>query len=257
MINVEYIDHMGMDLSVVNAARVSFHKTSKELVKNDISLIQYLARGMSKAERDKILQEALAANDRETLLDCFERLDADPHWSPFAHTCVSLRVKAPIFVARQLGKHQIGLVWNEVSRRYVDGEPEFYETKGLRKRAENVKQGSSAEYIGNGEAHRIEILNTVRLHHDMSLNYYRWLLDEGASPEQARMYLPQSMMTEWIWTGSMLAFARVCRQRLNPHSQGYPDKTETYAVAKMIEDIVEPLFPVSWKALKRYQVGDE
>lgn len=218
---VELIDHMGTDLTVVNAARVSFDKESewyfddgcsKMLQAKDFSLINYLAR--------------------------------HNHWSPFAHTSIQLRVTAPIFVARQLVKHQVGGVWNEVSRRYVDDEPVFYFPDKWRKRAENVKQGSSDETTN-------KILFNDGIYDwspEQSVNHlvdhYKQLLSFGVAPEQARMILPQNMMTSWYWTGSLMFFYRVWKQRSDSHAQ-----METQEVAKQIADVCEELFPVSWKAL--------
>ena len=204
--HVEYIDHMGTDLTVVNAARVSFNNESEELDNKDRKLIRYLA-------------------DHE-------------HWSPFAHPQISLRVKAPIFVARQLGKHQVGFAWNEVSRRYVSSEPEFYWPDKWRKKADNAKQGSSDEEyksrdIAWSENH-LKGLYTI----------YNKMVLGGCSPEQARMVLPQATYTEWIWTGSLLAYSRMCKLRLDSHTQ-----KETQEVAQMISDIINPLFPVSWEYL--------
>jgi thymidylate synthase (FAD) len=203
--NVALVDSMGTDLSVVNAARVSFSKTSDVLTSKDENLIGYLAK--------------------------------HNHWTPFAHTAISLRIKAPIFVARQLGKHQIGLVWNEVSRRYVDDAPEFYYPKGWRGRAASVKQGSSDTLVEGARN------SAVRANME-ALAAYTELLDKGVCPEQARMVLPQSMYTEWIWTGNVASFARVCKLRLDPHTQ-----KETRDVAVLISNICESLFPTSWKAL--------
>ena len=219
---VNYIDHMGSDLRVVNAARVSFDKVSTwervsdndpyeaaivdVLSKKDVKLIQYLAK--------------------------------HNHWTPFGHCQATFRIKAPIFVARQLGKHQVGMVWNEVSRRYVDNEPEFYEPEVWRKRADNVKQGSSDEEFHDGDLvwldNHVKGLKTI----------YLKLVDKGCCPEQARMVLPQSMYTEWYWTGSLAAWARVCRLRLDPHTQ-----RETQEVAKMLDKEMVKLYPISWKAL--------
>lgn len=194
---------MGDDLRVANAARVSFAKESEEFNDKDAKLINYLAK--------------------------------HGHWSPFSHCFLTFRIKAPIFVARQLQKHQVGLAWNEVSRRYVDSEPEFYVPDGWRKRAENVKQGSGDEVvegISNGSVNR------------WCLEVYRNMLEDGVCPEQARMVLPQSMMTEWYWSGSLYAFARVCKQRLDPHAQ-----LETRQVAGQIGSICADKFPTSWDAL--------
>ena len=205
---VEYIDHSGSDLMVVNAARVSFHKESAQLGESDEKLIKYLAE--------------------------------HKHWTPFSHPQVTFRIKAPIFVARQLFKHKVGLTENEVSRRYVDETPEFY-FPVLRQRPDNgMKQGSKDEFPVN-----LELCETI-------INYittrageaYDLLIREGVAPEQARMILPQSMYTEWYWTGSLAAFARVCSLRLDPHAQ-----QETAEVARLISVKMEHLFPISWKYL--------
>lgn len=219
--SVEYVDHMGSDLSVVNAARVSFAKES--------SYIDAEAGGFLLSDKDAKLISYLAKHN---------------HWSPFAHNSISLRIKAPIFVARQLVKHQVGLVWNEVSRRYVDDEPEFYFPEVWRGKPENAKQGSSGEVVlddifGWGAKSLLPHAVVAK-----TLETYNELINGGVAPEQARMVLPQNTMTEWIWTGSLMAFARVCKQRLDSHAQ-----QETQEVARGIADIVEPLFPVSWKAL--------
>jgi len=203
---VDLINHMGNDLSVVNAARVSFGKVVTELTEKDVRLINYLAK--------------------------------HNHWTPFAHTSITLRIKCPIFVARQLGKHQVGLVWNEVSRRYVDEEPEWFLPTSWRSSPEtNIKQGS-------GQA-LVEYDNTkIRRIVSACLETYLHMIDIGVAPEQARMLLPQNMMTKFIWTGSLAAFARVCKLRLDPHTQ-----KETQDVAKEISTILESLYPHSYKAL--------
>ena len=232
---VELLDHMGSDLTVVNAARVSFHKESDweytadanglvintELSQGDAKLINYLAK--------------------------------HNHWTPFGHCSLQFRIKAPIFVARQLVKHQVGLVWNEVSRRYVDEEPEFWFPEAWRSRPEgSVKQGSGSGTVDTvrtlafdegfwtggptGELAEYAVRILVRLYNDM--------IDQGVAPEQARMILPQNMQTEWWWTGSLAAFVRVCKLRLDPHAQA-----ETREIAERINALAAPLFPVSWNAL--------
>lgn len=175
----------GNELDIVNAARVSFHKESTELNEKDIKLINYLAK--------------------------------HAHWTPFAHVGATFVIKAPISVARQLSKHQVGLVWNEVSRRYVDEEPEFFFPKEWRGRPVNVKQGSDG-VISNVED-QLELAfspNNLCLE---ALDTYTKMIEIGIAPEQARMVLPQNTMTEWWWTGSLAAWARVCKQRLDPHTQ--------------------------------------
>ena len=213
---VDYIDHMGDDLSVVNAARVSFDKESEwdygvdgyegHLKQGDAKLISYLA--------------------------------THGHWSPFAHTSISFRFKAPIFVARQLVKHQVGLTWNEVSRRYVDSPPELWWPEKWRKAAENVKQGSSDEEFFSKD------MDCFCLNSELSLWNYKALIEQGMCPEQARMFLPLNTMTEWIWTGSLYAWARVWKQRTYSTAQ-----KETQDCVKLIGPTMERLFPVSWAAL--------
>jgi len=208
--DVTLIDSMGTDLTVVNAARVSFDKHHKEFTKGDEKLIAYLAK--------------------------------HGHWTPFGHPQLQFRISAPIFVARQLVKHQVGLVWNEVSRRYVDSKPNFYITDKWRSRAEDKKQGSGKELIKlQGEDY--DYIQAAAI---ASIDAYSHLLDRGVAPEQARMVLPQSMYTEWYWTGSLYAFARVCNLRISENVQ-----EETKEVALMISNLINPKFPISWKYLSK------
>lgn len=221
--SVELIDHMGSDLSVVNAARVSFHKESDwEEVEVGSYEESYIKHYLS--EKDQKLISYLAKHN---------------HWSPFAHTSLQFRIKAPIFVARQLVKHQVGGVWNEVSRRYVDDEPEFWFPDVWRGRPENAKQGSSGvmpeSAMWDGAA---------KEHVKNCLSWYESAIASGMAPEQARMILPQNTMTEWIWTGSLQFFARVCKLRLDAHAQA-----ETQEVAQLINDLIPNEFAHSWKAL--------
>lgn len=338
---VELIDWMGTDISVVNAARVSFAKESEYEIK---------------AGNRKYDQGIMSEKDQKLI----KYLATHNHWTPFGHTALSFRIKAPIFVARQLGKHQIGLVWNEVSRRYVDEDPEFYIPERWRLRAENVKQGSSEEsrqfidakfkniqsdnknhrrnpcsakfanmkarakregiewsinendvewplvcpilgvpldyslgrggiYFDSPSIDKIDpekgyipgnvriissLANTMKSNAspEMLVNFarsillqykgeisrgpniedvvnqgldtYKFLLNEGIAPEMARMVLPQNMMTEWIWTGNVASFARVCKLRLDPHTQ-----KETRDIAEMISGLCQEKFPYSWSAL--------
>lgn len=220
-IEVTLVDGMGSDLSVVNAARVSFDKESEW---DNI---------FGEDEHGMYYQKAL--NDADCKL--LRYLATHNHWSPFSHAFASFRIKAPIFVARQLVKHTVGLAWNEVSRRYVSSEPEFYLPDYWRKSAANVKQGSSdvvAGYFNPKVEQAVE----------QCLRTYNLMLNEGVCAEQARMVLPQNTMTEWIWSGSLYAFARVCNLRLDNHTQ-----KETQEVAKQISNHMKKLFPESWKVL--------
>ena len=217
MIEVTYVDHMGDDLSVVNAARVSFGKKSDYMMR--------IHNGEAKVLQHK--------DDR-----LIKYLAKHKHKSPFNHAFATFHVKAPVFVARQLVKHEY-MPWNEISRRYVDDPPDFFKPDYWRGRAENVKQGSSGEVKSNANVayqyHKIEGL-------------YKQLLDEGVCPDQARMILPQSMMTEWYWSGTLYAFAKMCGLRLKEDTQA-----ETRVVAEKVEDVMTKLFPVSWEALRMYE----
>jgi len=219
MIQVTYKGSMGNDLTVVNAARVSFGKESEwEYEESDAySFKQHMKL------KDKKLIKYLAKHE---------------HISPFGHCFASFHIKAPVFVARQLVKHKF-LRWNEISRRYVDDQPEFYVPDEWRGRSEDKKQGSSGV---------VEVANKPIIGQAVwrSLECYRELLRQGVCPEQARMVLPQSMMTEWYWSGSLDAFADMCNLRCKPDTQA-----ETRFVADAISEEMEKLFPVSWEALTK------
>jgi len=215
MIEVTHVDHMGKDLSVANAARVSFGKKSDldwsdpwnppKLKEKDAKLIRYLAK--------------------------------HEHISPFGHCFASFHIKAPVFVARQLVKHKF-LRWNEISRRYVDHEPEFYQPTEWRGRSVDAKQGSEGVTYPDPDI--------ISFYEHTALRSYNELLEHGVCPEQARMVLPQSMMTEWYWSGSLDAFADMCNLRCKPDTQA-----ETRFVADAISEEMEKLFPVSWEALTK------
>ncbi|SVB64354.1 uncharacterized protein METZ01_LOCUS217208 [marine metagenome] len=209
---VDLIDSMGTDLTVVNAARVSFGKKKDKFEDGDAFLIRYLAE--------------------------------HNHWSPFAHCSLQFHIGAPIFVARQLVKHQVGLSWNEISRRYVDTTPEFYEVYEADKwrgKPINKKQGSDGKV--EKQDHCAILQNVASFH---ALSAYRQLLDAGVAPEQARMVLPQSLMTEWYWSGTLYAFARVCNLRCAEDAQ-----YETRLITDKIDKQCKITFPVSWKALRK------
>jgi len=205
MIDVDLVGHMGNDLTVVNAARVSFGKQKESLSRQDEKLIAYLAE--------------------------------HEHWTPFSHPQVTFRIKAPFFVARQLFKHKVGLTENEVSRRYVSDSPELYWPKAWRGAPENKKQGSTGVY-NNRYKHDIELVLSNLL------DYYDMLIADGCCPEQARMLLPMNTMTEWFWSGSLAAFARVVKLRTSTDAQ-----EETREVAFMIEKYLRDLYPISSKEL--------
>lgn len=207
---VEYIDHMGSDLSVVNAARCSFAKQHDKFDDtNDTKLINYLAR--------------------------------HGHWTPFAHAFVTMRFKAPIAVHAQCGKHQIGFSMNTVSRRYVSDTPELFLPEFRTKPEGSIKQGS-------GELHPDNLI----IQYDYfqmcksAIELYEQMILDGVAPEQARFVLPQGVYTEWVWSGSLQAWARFYNQRSDTHAQ-----QEIQELANMVNDITKNLFPVSWVALTK------
>lgn len=240
MIQATYIDHMGSDLSVVNAARVSFGKKS-EWEENPLPPAY---EGMTEEELWETEWVEYTLSTRDTKL--IHYLAKHKHLSPFGHAFASFHVKAPIFVARQLVKHKF-LRWNEISRRYIDDEPEFYEPDVWRGRSADKKQGSegvSAWDQGqdtNHRDHEYEVMQDVRV-------LYNRMLEQGVAPEQARMVLPQSTMTEWYWSGSLDAFAAMCKLRCASDTQ-----YESRMVANQISDKMEDLFPVSWNALMEFE----
>jgi thymidylate synthase (FAD) len=206
--SVELIETFGDDLTVVNAARVSLGKHVTEFTERDEKLIKYLA-------------------DHE-------------HTSPFFHPQARFRLKMPIWMAREWFRHTIGFARNEVSRRYVDDPPTFFVPEELRSRAPNKKQGSKDDVHPENERLRDGMEEAMH----RSVDMYNHLLKEGVCPEQARMVLPQSMMTEFIETGSLAAYARLCHLRLGPDAQ-----KEIQDVARSVSDALVTVFPASWKAL--------
>ena len=209
---VQYINHMGDDLSVVNAARVSFGKYKDLMDESDSKLIYYLAK--------------------------------HNHKSPFNHAFATFHVKAPIFVARQLQKHEY-MPWNEISRRYVDNEPEFYEPDVWRRRSADKKQGSEGVIDSSDLDHELSMLDDA---YSNIKAIYKSMTDPNleinVAPEMARMVLPQSMYTEWYWSGSLYAFAKMCNLRLKEDTQ-----KETQEIAQQISREMFKLFPISWQAL--------
>ena len=250
MIEATYIDHMGTDLSVVNAARVSFNKTSSW------ELTDW--RDSDDYARKEVLSEA------DTKL--INYLAKHKHTSPFGHCFASFHIKAPVFVARQLVKHKF-LRWNEISRRYVSDTPEFYRPDQWRGKSDDKKQGSSDDTLSNLEGipmygltvnkevyqnrHRkgcrtIGTQHMANLVNQKAYHLYNNMITAGVCPEQARMILPQSTMTEWYWSGSLDAFADMCILRCKDDTQ-----EETRQVADQISTAMKDLFPISWEALTK------
>jgi thymidylate synthase (FAD) len=229
----------GTELDIVNAARVSFHKESEWENKDEQMLNTYSYETGSIYHEDPQFVGKLSDRD----IKLINYLASHGHWTPFGHVNATFVVKAPLFVARQLGKHQVGLVWNEVSRRYVDEEPEFWFPANLRLRAENIKQGSS-ENLWKRTEDKPDLLEWAYSQANEQLNFYNECISENIAPEQARMFLPQNMMTEWWWTGSLAAWSRVFKLRLDPQTQ-----QETRDVCRSMYELLLPSFPNALPAL--------
>lgn len=209
-IKVELLDHMGDDIAVVQAARVSFAKdvdAEFDSVK-DGKLINYLAK--------------------------------HDHWTPFAHTALKFRIAAPVPIRTQCFKHKIGMVENEESRRYISTTPEIFIPEFFRSKPEgSIKQGS-------GDIHLLSD-TWLEVYRDMTtdaVNAYLQMLEDGVCPEQARFILPQGAIVNWIWTGNLVSFANFYNKRTDTNAQ-----KEVQVVAELVGKEIESIFPVSWVAL--------
>jgi thymidylate synthase (FAD) len=216
----EYMTHSGDDLLVVNAARVSFDKKSVAHKFPDVN---------------GVLQTVLL--DQDVRLITY--LAKHNHWTPFAHPQITLRMSAPVPIRTQAFKHKQGFVENEESRRYIKSTPELYVPDEFRKAAESVKQGSAGVHQRSEYWKKLYIETATD-----DMDVYESMIRDGVCPEQARFALPQGCMVNWVWTGSLAAYARFYKQRTDPHAQ-----REVQMLAEKVGDIIEPLFPVSWKAL--------
>lgn len=246
-----YVDHMGTDKSVVNAARLSFGDKIRETTsEQDQSLIRFLANGVSSKDRETII-ELIQRGIVTTSGLQGSRIEAEElynsikhqavHWTPFAHTAISISMKAPIPIRTQCFKHKQGLVENEESRRYISSTPEIFIPEFRSKPEGSIKQGSGGMHTMNTLLRReyiAQVNSAVRL--------YERMLADGVAPEQARFVLPQGAMVNWLWTGNLLALANFYNKRSDSHAQG-----EIQELAEMVKSVVQPLFPVSWNALTR------
>jgi len=248
-IKIELIDHMGSDLSTVNSARVSFDKESEfqeeweydgNCPPNGFTEDDHYD---SDIEKGMCGYRKLKDGDKKLI----KYLAKHKHMTPFRHNQIQIRCHAPIFLARQLGKHQAGLSWNEVSRRYVDSEPEFFMPDEWRGRPDgSIKQGSGGvvnvlEFNSGGSQSSKSFYQSYITR---ALGSYQFMLDNGVAPEMARMVLPQSMMTSWYWTGNLLSFAHVYKERISEGAQ-----LEAQWFAEELDSVIRPLYPISWGAL--------
>lgn len=240
-ISVELLDYMGSDIRVSNVAKVSFNKwddESLEINDKQIGLLNYLSTGLPSNERD----------------DWEKRAKASTHWTPYGHCFLSIRVGVPIFLARQLHKHVIGLVINEESRRYITDDVALWLPDVVHKKPNSAKQGASKEvhteylyvdsdpdtgYVYDG----ITAMELIATTSENCVHTYYDLVEAGVAPEEARMVLPLNSMTHWVWSGSLMAFLRVAKQRVDSHAQGAAQE-----FAKKLLVILEDKFPESVKA---------
>ena len=230
--HVDYVDHMGTDLTVCNAARVSFNAETEWGL--DFDAIERLKSCPYDKDDVRLLK------DKDVKL--IRYLAKHNHWTPFAHPMITLRIKAPISIRTQFFKHKQGFTENEISRRYVTFEPEFYTPVWRTKPTDGAKQGSD-DFLKDEAQSGVNSM-AYQFVCSEALKNYNYLIEQGIAPEQARFVLPQGMYTEWYWTGSLAAYARFYKQRVDDHAQW-----EVREYAKAVGKIIEPYFPVSWKQL--------
>ncbi|WP_038345678.1 FAD-dependent thymidylate synthase [Acinetobacter sp. A47] len=239
-----YVDHMGSDLSVVNAARVSFDKDASEFtLEQNTNLIYFLARGMSSKDHKELVAEIAAGtgfHEGEALELLRKIQDQDTHWTPFAHTAITLRCAAPVPIRTQAFKSKQGFVENEESRRYISSRPELFIPDTFRaKPIGSIKQGSGDAHP-DSDAWKREYVKQCQ----EAIDLYMEMIDNGVCPEQARFVLPQGVLVNWIWTGNLYGFANFVKKRSNSHAQ-----KEIQDFAQEVDKIVGSLYPISWKAL--------
>jgi thymidylate synthase (FAD) len=240
----EYISHYLTDNDVANFARQSFGKLASQFSDEDNhKLVRFLARGMKTDDWEALITKMGLAKDFDQLRELAVYLRNIPeHWVPFGHPHITLRMQAPVPIARQAFKHKIGLVESEESRRYIKTEPEFFFPEYFRKAAANVKQGSADEPHEDNEYWMENYRSTC----EAAVNNYLGAIEAGICPEQARFFLPQGTEVNWVWTGSLYAYANFYNQRSDSHAQ-----KEIQELAKQVDEIIAPLYPVSWAALTR------
>lgn len=236
-----YVSHMGSDDSVVNAARVSFDKLAEMFSPSENhNLIRFLARGCSKRAWENLIASTLVATPEEVEEILLRVKHMAEHWTPFAHTAITLRMQAPIPIRTQCFKHKQGLVENEESRRYISCTPEVYVPDVFRSKPQgSVKQGSGGVHPESDFWKKVYELNTQKM-----VDLYMEMIADGVCPEQARFVLPQGCEVNWMWTGNLYAFANFYNKRSDSHAQ-----KEIQELAHAVADVIAPLFPVSWDAL--------
>lgn len=241
--HAEYVDHMGDDMSVVNAARVSFDKVSVMYSDQaNQALIGYLARGCTLKDFNNLVNIIREGTDDTMIAEqiIHDIAHTATHWTPFAHTAISLRMAAPLPIRTQCFKHKVGMVENEESRRYISSRPELFIPDTIRsKPIGSIKQGS-----GTAHPDADHWLDVYKHSCNDMITLYEQMIEAGVCPEQARFVLPQGVLVNWIWTGNLVSFANFYNKRSDPHAQ-----VEIQQLAEQVKSIVQPLFPISWQAL--------
>lgn len=239
-IKAEYINHMGDDLEVANAARVSFDKESKWVETCSCGVAREGNRFPGCGADIRTCPNNITKTLSEADTKLIKYLAKHNHWTPFGHTSIKLRMSAPVPIRTQCFKHKQGFVENEESRRYVSSRPEYFMPDFFRKRPEgSIKQGSGEKHERSDKwltAYEMSCINAIRLYEEM--------IEDGVCPEQARFVLPQGCIVNWIWTGSLYAYANFYLKRSDSHAQ-----KEIQDLAEEVSKIIQPLFPVSWAAL--------
>lgn len=241
--HAKYENHYLTDHDVANYARQSFDKLAEQFSKeeND-NLIRFLARGMASGDWAKLIAKMLRVTSAQQAHELASYLRKIPeHWVPFGHPHITLRMEAPVPIARQAFKHKIGYVESEESRRYISSRPVLFVPEHFRAAAPNVKQGSAGVHPQSDEW-KATYQNVCGL----AIDTYTNMIDEGVCPEQARFILPQGVEVHWVWTGSLYAYANFYNQRSDSHAQ-----QEIQALAAEVDRIIAPLFPVAWSALTK------
>lgn len=247
---VIYVDHMGSDKRIVDVARQSFAQTdaSVRTEAQNASLIRYLAEGISSKDKAEIIDLILnGVKELGTYDECAAEglyhsiRHQATHWTPFAHTAITLQMQAPIPIRTQCFKHKQGLVENEESRRYISTTPEIFIPEFRSKPEGSIKQGSAGIHPENDTWKEV-----YAAHVNAAIHLYEKMIEDDVAPEQARFILPQGVEVNWTWTGNLLAFANFYNKRSDSHAQ-----VEIQQLAEMVREVIEPLFPISWAALTK------
>ncbi len=238
---VEYLYHCGNDLDNVNAAKVSFSKSSTEFGPAERKLIRFLARGIPEQEWINIIRDLSTNVHAETAVSDIVQglIGMAKHWTPFSHNSITLRMSAPIPIRTQCFKHKIGFTENEESRRYIKSTPEIFIPDHFRVQQKNVKQGSLGVHEHSEQWKAVYVDSAIQ-----AIKTYEEMIADNVSVEQARFILPQGCIVNWIWTGNLASYARYYNQRVDSHAQ-----QESQDLAKLVGEVIAPLFPESWEAL--------